>query len=439
MKRSSNRRLARCIAIAAFVVVYASTAGAQNNNGNPASAPSPPPCSLDNFHVGGVSESVGLGGTMSVHLFDQQKVEDLVKCGGPLSNIVLYLDGHPMKGIPARYGPAENEIIFHLMRTDNAETQKAWNMLLGGLAEDHPVSVSVGYGDRPLKRKDDVKTILKPMRHLTAWLFLIGLAFVVGLLIHLARRSNLIRDLGPDPVDQNGNRLYKDSRGNPVIREIDGNGNFIYKAEGGRIILPRNVRPVLKAYSLARAQLAFWLFITLVSFFFIWLVTTDRQSLPTFALGILGISSATAVGSTLIDASRHAGSESDRDALESHLKDLRTQQASLQATSATNPADEAKLADVNRRVAEAQAAIKKHDDIRPTPSRGFWKDILSDDTGVTIHRFQIVAWTVALGIIFVVTVINSLTMPNYDGTLLALMGISSGAYLGLKPTEKQPG
>jgi hypothetical protein len=28
-------------------------------------------------------------------------------------------------------------------------------------------------------------------------------------------------------------------------------------------------------------------------------------------------------------------------------------------------------------------------------------------------------------------------MPNFDGTLLALMGISSGAYISLKPTEKQ--
>ena len=55
---------------------------------------------------------------------------------------------------------------------------------------------------------------------------------------------------------------------------------------------------------------------------------------------------------------------------------------------------------------------------------------------MSFHRFQVVAWTIALGLIFLVQVFNSLLMPEFDTTLLALMGVSSGTYLGFKYPEK---
>lgn len=442
MKPSPNRPLAWRPAIGILVLMFANAASAepdaQNQNGTP---PKPNPC--DPYSVSAASTPVALGVDLSVYLGSGQTAQVLVECAGSLSSLTLYLDGYPMKGIPARYGPVENQIIFRLERTENADTQKAWSALLGGIKEssdrmatepatpEQPygrvVSVSVGYGDKPLKT--NAWTRLRPIRRWTAWLFLIGLAFSFGLLVYMARRSNLIRDIGPDPVDENGNRLYRNRRGKPVIREVGSDGKVTFKDENGKLVLSSEVRPVMKTYSLARTQLAFWVFVTLASFFFIWIVTTDRQTLPTFVLGILGISSATAVGSTLIDSSRRTGSESDRDALEAQLTQLQT--------AAASETDATKLASINRQIKETQDAIKRIEDFRPGPTRGFWKDILSDDTGITIHRFQIVAWTIVLGIIFGVTVINTLLMPNFDGTLLALMGISSGAYISLKPTEKQ--
>ena len=59
-------------------------------------------------------------------------------------------------------------------------------------------------------------------------------------------------------------------------------------------------------------------------------------------------------------------------------------------------------------------------------------DILADESGVSVPRFQIFGWTIILGIIFAVSVINELSMPEFSGTLLALMGISLATYVGAK-------
>lgn len=70
-------------------------------------------------------------------------------------------------------------------------------------------------------------------------------------------------------------------------------------------------------------------------------------------------------------------------------------------------------------------------------SRNILRDILSDSNGtVALHRFQIVVWTIVLGIIFMVSVTTELTMPVFSPTLLATLGISAGTYLGFKFPEK---
>jgi len=62
---------------------------------------------------------------------------------------------------------------------------------------------------------------------------------------------------------------------------------------------------------------------------------------------------------------------------------------------------------------------------------------ISDAEGISLHRFQMAIWTVVLGIIFVAAVYNNLAMPELSSTLLALMGISGGTYIGFKFPEKQ--
>lgn len=115
---------------------------------------------------------------------------------------------------------------------------------------------------------------------------------------------------------------------------------------------------------------------------------------------------------------------------------LRTAQASVQqapaATTdmATQVAQQVEMQRLQQRAVEKRGALKG-------ASRGFRRDVLWDGDGMSLHRFQIVVWTLVLGLIFVASVYAELTMPDFSATLLGLMGISSGTYLGFKLPERQ--
>jgi hypothetical protein len=65
----------------------------------------------------------------------------------------------------------------------------------------------------------------------------------------------------------------------------------------------------------------------------------------------------------------------------------------------------------------------------------FLQDILSDGNGMNFHRFQLAAWTLVLSIIFMGQVYTDLAMPIFNQTLMGLLGLSAGTYLGLKIPE----
>jgi hypothetical protein len=76
-----------------------------------------------------------------------------------------------------------------------------------------------------------------------------------------------------------------------------------------------------------------------------------------------------------------------------------------------------------------------------TPSRGFFLDILSDDNGISLHRFQNLAWTIIAMTVYLYKVSEVTTgcqLPELSDTLLALTGISSATYLVLKSKENDP-
>lgn len=78
-------------------------------------------------------------------------------------------------------------------------------------------------------------------------------------------------------------------------------------------------------------------------------------------------------------------------------------------------------------------------------SEGFWMDILSDQNGVSIHRFQSVLFNIAFGVAFISHFINSIPdkitfgtaipLANFDSTTLGLIGLSSATYATLKFNE----
>jgi hypothetical protein len=67
-------------------------------------------------------------------------------------------------------------------------------------------------------------------------------------------------------------------------------------------------------------------------------------------------------------------------------------------------------------------------------------DIISDEKGVSIHRLQNVIWTLVVGVIYISSVFNRKLLPDQtiiSKELLGLMGVSAGAYLGLKTSENK--
>ena len=89
------------------------------------------------------------------------------------------------------------------------------------------------------------------------------------------------------------------------------------------------------------------------------------------------------------------------------------------------------LAEVQRLIGEAAPRIGSR------VTEGLITDLLTDKTGVSFHRFQMLSWTLILGAIFIFSVVADLAMPTFNTTLFALMGISAGTYLGFKFPEKQ--
>lgn len=137
----------------------------------------------------------------------------------------------------------------------------------------------------------------------------------------------------------------------------------------------------LAPYSLSKSQQLLWSILVLAAYVFLWMMTGEVDTLTESVLALLGVSAGTGVAAWMIDSSRDAGD---------------------------------------------------------APSRGFLSDILSDGSGLAIHRVQTAAWTVILGVIFCVTVYRTLFMPQFSFTLIALMGISAGTYVGFKfPERKQ--
>jgi hypothetical protein len=69
-------------------------------------------------------------------------------------------------------------------------------------------------------------------------------------------------------------------------------------------------------------------------------------------------------------------------------------------------------------------------------SQGFWSDILSDAQGLALYRFQMLVFNLLFGVLFILYVVQHVSMPEFDGNILTLMGMSAGTYAGFKIPEK---
>lgn len=206
-------------------------------------------------------------------------------------------------------------------------------------------------------------------------------------------------------------------------------------------LLPQ-LPPEKQPYSLGRWQMAFWFIIVFASFIALFLLVGDYNIVPAQALVLMGISGATALSAVGVDAVK----DSPADAVNRGLKALGLSSYDDVLRVSKEIADrekEAAKAPAPPRLRQLQAEIQDRnnvltvyeDRVRPFVSEGWFKDMTTDLNGATFHRLQMFIWTLALGAVFVVEVMQNLKMPEFNTTLLTLMGISSAGYVGFKIPE----
>jgi hypothetical protein len=284
------------------------------------------------------SQRAGLDDLISVHVRNFGTL--LTQVDNNCSAIVLFLNGMAVKGLkPESCDGLNGHVRYRLERT--ADNDSVWHELLGS-PQDFTRSVSVSIGkDTSFSVTSSVTDFqLEVIPKQQFYVFIVLLIAWLLFFVHLCRKTSLIRNAAP------------------------------------------GVLPEKQSYSLSQFQMAFWFFLVIAAYVFIWLICGELDTITDSVLGLIGIGSATAIGSAVIDQNKS------------------TVDAATQAT------------------------------------RGFMRDVMSDNTGaISLHRFQMFVWTLVLGLIFIVSVYHGLEMPEFSATLLGLMGISSGTYLGFKVPE----
>jgi ribose/xylose/arabinose/galactoside ABC-type transport system permease subunit len=422
MGRTCQNRSARRYAFL-FVLVVALAPGnnirAQNSSATPTpsampvESPSPNPSLITPPTV--APKVIGIEGHLELDVIIRVEIDHLAEWAAKNdpSKLVPYLNGLAIRGnYPQEIHASKNHLHFHLKIAP--ENKNVWTDLLG---EPHgvkkPVAFSVGLENQsPFDSVYDQThplslTVISPAYGVIA---LIVVLLTLILLIWLARTTNLIRDGGDCPV-------------------------------------PGKLRP----YNLGRAQMAFWFFLIYASYMTIWLITDALDTITGSLLALMGISAATALSEAMIDSGKSDASSnqvqslsSEKQSLEQSIPAIQTQIDAVNAKATLLPEDTSNRDSLNKQVQDNRARLalvnQQLASLLPSAgagvSRGFLRDVLSDATGYSFHRFQIFAWTIVLGIIFLSSVYNSLTMPEFSATLLGLMGLSSGTYIGFKFPEK---
>jgi len=410
----------KVVQLATLLIITVSTALAQGTTQEPTASPTPTAAAqpagtpLQPF-VPPEPKVVALIGNLELDdivEINLQNLEAWAETNDP-SKLVPYINGRAIKGnYPEELHLARGRLIYHLEITP--ENKEVWTDLLG--APDHirrPVTLSIGLENGSafdtvfLRDNPVILTVISPVYGIVALLVIVT---TLILLLWLARKTNIIREPGPPPT-------------------------------------PGKRRP----YNLGRAQMAFWFFLIYSSYVAIWLVTAALDTITASLLALMGISAGTALGEALIDNGKDTAKTNqvqdltaERQAVEQSISQSETDLDAISAAPATS-ADQSNRDALNRQLTDSRTRLGRIDQqLRALNAQqsapataGFLRDVLSDASGYSFHRFQIFAWTIVLGIIFISSVYNNLTMPEFSTTLLGLMGLSAGTYIGFKFPEQK--
>ncbi|WP_248322683.1 hypothetical protein [Caballeronia sp. Sq4a] len=128
-----------------------------------------------------------------------------------------------------------------------------------------------------------------------------------------------------------------------------------------------------RTFSLARTKMAWWTLIIVGSYTYEWIASGTMPPLSAQALALMGIYSVLTVGSRSVDLAR-----------ETHF---------------------------------------------PPSVPLFFRDLVSDESGVAIHRLQMLVFTVIVGLMFVHQVLTTASKPALEPYTLSIIGISETARL----------
>ena len=347
------------------------------------------------------SDRIQLGSQVTVCV---KGLHDWIKGGNDPNSLRLFLDGHMLSSsVPTAISPPSQDYVNFMAEFDNANKQERaeWVATMDAVrnASNGRALLSVGNSSSREAFASDVYVPFK----LYPWFY--GIAFVLallllGVLVWLGRTTNLLRD----PGGQTG--------------------------EPG----PLPSRP----FSLGRVQMAWWFYLVVAAYVYICLITKVSEVPTGSVLALLGISATTGLAAVSLDKNKRSDAEIERSnleaeqmALETRIEELRKKGSDLGA------ALQQELQAKEQRFSEVKAAHSRQSvRVSQVSSRGLFWDVLTDGDGVSFHRFQMVVWTIVLGLVFAWQVYRDFSMPEFDPSLLALMGVYSGTYVGFKFPEK---
>jgi hypothetical protein len=369
-----------------------------------ASAPDEPPLKIVGVidSAGNLNPAVALGQKLRVKLSGTAELDPTA--------YVLFLGGRPIAGLDDTiFDSSAHALVFDLRRNDT--NSSAWKGLLGSPGRlTVPVTVALGtkeaqgslvpniIGDGTTDKFD---LALAPKWRLLlagAAITIVATAVWVG-----ARRTTLLKD------------------------------NLLTQ-----------IAPSQQPYSLGRWQMAFWFTLIFASFVMLYGLLLDFHTITTQALWLMGISGATGISAIVVDIMKDTPADAANRGLQAlglqryaDVCQVRQEIADRQRQLKGNPAADA-VKKLGLEIRDRELLLRAYDEaIKPFVSGGWYRDLTTDLNGGALHRLQVFFWTWALGVVFVIGVYTDLAMPQFDTSLLLLMGISSAGYIGFKYPELQ--
>jgi hypothetical protein len=318
---------------AVLVVLFSSSSVVSAQSPTP--SPSPIPITVTRAWLEGNQKrsDAGFGDRLVVeveHLSEAMKQDKI----NP-RDFVLFMDGQAMKGVKVTGiegpKPRDNDpngpswLAFDLVRTEDSDA--AWRNLLGSPKWRHnyrEVGVSVGGADgEAIPQSTPAYRPVMYLRIYHRWWAVgsvVGLLLLVAGFVVLARMGHVIRDTNP----------------------------------------PRAAKKNLKPYSLALTQAAWWFFLVIGSFVFIYMITGDYNSMTEQALILMGIGTGTALGSFMVNASKRDSADTKLSTLKPERAKLAAEIAELSAAGGNAIAlqeKQAKLAELDLQIADAESGL----------------------------------------------------------------------------------